>query len=675
MGMKLTDEIAKIASVDLFRRSAEGEIDTGMFVGRPYALDYDRASLLIADAWKERAKGIPQGTFLLAYYENEAGVIAEALLLRAIRPAKLPTDSDVIASMVEYYKDNLKTAGKGSKLDSFTRYEFSFSGLECRVLGTFYKDADKRIHFGADVENFYSAHNYSVVKPNTDVLEAIVNFREGGIVGKPTDIRLGRVRYSSTRRFQADGDNVPVFVSPADFLGKRTALFGMTRTGKSNTVKKIIEASVSMSEQAKGDLDKAKGKKPEDYLDPFTKEGVPQFPVGQIIFDINGEYANANLQDEGTAIFEIYKDSVTRYSVIEKPGFKVLKVNFYADVQAGFELIRNEVRVTETADYAKSFMSIDLEEPEAAADFSTKTRFERVKAAYLCCLYRAGFKVPAGFTVKFPGNKEVNDKVRKGGIDPSKPISLEDACIWFDWVWNQYEKEDYFKDYYENKGREWADEDLKAVLKFLTRKTKSGGSIGVSGFLKLKPLGRLHTEAKDDSFETVIVRELRRGKIVIVDLSQGDPDIQRLYSERICRQIFADAMRRFIDAAPNNFIQFYFEEAHNLFPRKEDHDLSQIYNRIAKEGAKLSLGLIYATQEVSSIGSNILKNTQNWFIAHLNNEDEIKEIKKYYDFGDFTDGLVRFSASDDKGFVRMKTYSNPFVVPVQIDRFSVAAKE
>jgi len=53
-----------------------------------------------------------------------------------------------------------------------------------------------------------------------------------------------------------------------------------------------------------------------------------------------------------------------------------------------------------------------------------------------------------------------------------------------------------------------------------------------------------------------------------------------------------------------------------------------------------------------------------WFIAHLNNDDEIKEIVQCYDFGDFADNLVRFSPSMDRGFVRIKTYSNPFVATV-----------
>lgn len=663
-----TNEIARLATIDIFKRDSAGRLDTGIFVGRPFHLDYDRAFLLVADAWKMKANGIPQGTFLLAYYENEEGV-AEALLLRALKPAKLPTDGDVISSMIEYYKDSLKTSGASSQLDSFTRYEFSFSGLECRTLGTFYRDEDGSMHFGADVENFYSSHHYSVVKPSHDVLELIVNFREGEVTGKPTDIRLGKVRYSSSRRFQAKDDDVPVFVSPKDFLGKRTALFGMTRTGKSNTVKKIIQACASMSAMAPSSLEKPRSEPPEAQLEALTPDGVPKYPVGQIIFDMNGEYANANLQDEGTAIFELYKDHVTRYSVLEKPAFKVMKVNFYRDIINGFELIRSALAL-DTADYFRSFLSVDLSEPEDKTDVGAVTRHERRKAAYLCCLYKAGFKASAG-KIRFQGAAEVNKMVREdGSLDPSKGITLEEACDWFTTVWEKYEEDDFFSNYKRTKGREWADEDLKALLVVLTRKRKPGAKTMDSGYLKLRSLSNLHTDSVGKPFETEIIEELRKGRIIIVDLSQGDPTVQGIYAERICRQIFQDAMDRFIRSAPNNFLQFYFEEAHNLFPRKDDKDLSQIYNRIAKEGAKLHLGLTYATQEVSSISGNILKNTQNWFIAHLNNEDETKEIRKYYDFGDFTESLVRFSASDDKGFVRMKTYSNPFVVPVQIDRFS-----
>jgi hypothetical protein len=248
--MSLATQIVKLAAADLFEKDPNtGQHGTGVFVGRPFHLDYASALLLVADAWKQKAQGLPQGCFLLAYYENEDQV-AESLLLRVIAPAKLPTDADVISSMVEYYKDNLKTSGKESQLDTFTRYEFGFSGVQCRILGTFYKSPEGKLTFGADVENFYSAHNYRIIKPAPDVLEAIVNFREGAVTGNPSDIKIGRVRYSSTRRFQENELDVPVYVSPGDFLGKRTALFGMTRTGKSNTVKKIIQSSVQMGEAA-----------------------------------------------------------------------------------------------------------------------------------------------------------------------------------------------------------------------------------------------------------------------------------------------------------------------------------------------------------------------------------------------------------------------------------------
>jgi Helicase HerA, central domain len=665
--------ISEIVQLNLFERDESGW-KTGLFVGRPFAINYKRCLILTADAWKERAGGIPQGCFLLAYYDNEADKpdAAEAVLLRVIQPAQLPTDQDVISSMVEYYKDDIHTGStKKSQLDTFTRYEFSFSGLECSVLGSFYLDPEKKIRFGADLENFFSAHHYALYKPYPKILQSIVNYRESGVAGGQGDVRIGRVRYSSSRRFQSrEKEEVPVYVYSPDFAGKRTALFGMTRTGKSNTLKRIIQACVEMSDKAPRKLDAKTSEAPEEILKPFTDSSDPKYPIGQIVFDINGEYANPNLQDQGTAIFDIYKDITVRYSTAKKDGFKEMKVNFFKEIENGFDLIRSHPNIAaDSTRFVSYFRTVSLEKPlDYDTNVSASTRYDRKVAVYLCCLYRAGFLPPSNFKVAFTAGEKVCAAIGSS-INPTKGVSLEDAANWWETLWQQHDEASFFSDYKKEKGRDWADEDLKALLVMLTRKRTSGGEADCAGFRVLNPIREQHTSTIQKPFDEDILELLRAGKIVIVDLSLGDPELQSMFSERICQRIFQDSMRRFTETKPNNFIQFCFEEAHNLFPKKDDKDLSQIYNRIAKEGAKLNLGLIYATQEVSSISSNILKATQNWFISHLNNEDEIKELRKYYDFDDFADGLIKFSQDTDKGFIRMKTYSNPFVIPVQIDRF------
>jgi hypothetical protein len=640
----VVEELKSLASVDIFKQGR----DSDTFIGRPFYFDYAKTKALVNDKWKARVGGIPVGAFLLASYEAEPDV-QEMVLVRVLGPTSLPTDSDVIASMVDYYKETSPGADEShSKLDTFTKYEFQFSGLECRILGTFYRETGGRTVFGADIDNFYSSHNYSLFKPAGRVLEYIVNFREGeGIPGGDDQVRLGEVRYSASRRHTPENP-APVYVSALDFVGKRTALFGMTRTGKSNTVKKIIEATVSMSERG------------------VELNGEPLEPVGQVIFDVNGEYANANQQDQGTAIFELFDDQTTRYSLLDKEGFEVMKLNFYRDIEGGFGLIDANLAAS-SVDYIASFLSVDLSEPDTG-DHAAHTRWERVVAAYKACLYAAGF--PIGMArIRFQGRAELN--AMAGGIDPSKGMSGDEAVTWFSAVWEKYASDPFFANYRNTKGREWADEDLKAMLIMLTRKKTPGGGASVSGYRKLQKLKDYHTPIETDSFEAHIVKQVREGRIVIVDLSQGDPQIQKTYSERICRRVFDDAMDLFVKNEASNYVQLYFEEAHNLFPKRDDKDLSQIYNRIAKEGAKMRLGLIYATQEPSSVSSNVLKNTQNWFVSHLNNTDELHEIEKYYDFGDFSEGLRRAA---DRGFIRMKTYSNSFIVPVQIDRF-VAAKE
>ena len=638
--MSIHERLKELATIDVF----EGVRDADGFIGRPFYFDFNKMKVLSNDHWKEKVGGIPAGAFLAAFFDNDEDN-PEVVLLRVLGPTALPTDSDVVAAMVDHYKESQEVTGAAGTLDSYTRYEFQFSGLECRVLGSFYRDGEGSTRFGADVDNFYGPNNYSVYKPSGKVLEYIVNFREGGIVpGSPGDQRIGEIRYASSRR-HAQRAPVPLYVSALDYLGKRTALFGMTRTGKSNTVKKIIQATAELAPSG------------------AKLDGEPVEPVGQIIFDVNGEYANPNLQDDGTAIYELYKDDVTRYSILEKDGFKVMKLNFFRQVLEGFEMIRARLQ-DDGAIYTKAFLNVDWEEPDPQ-DRSATTRYGRRQACYQAILQAAGFALPQGHRVRFSGAKTVNDAT---GLDPNRGVTPAQAGLWFTWVWDNYNDEKFFADYRRTNNREWADDDLKSLMRFLTRKREPGRDASEAGFRKLVPLRDLHTATLQASYEEEIVGLLRDGKIVIIDLSQGDPSIQRTYSDRLCRRIFQEAMERFINNTSANYVQMYFEEAHNLFPKKTDADLTLIYNRLAKEGAKLSLGLAYATQEVSSISANVLKNTQNWFVSHLNNQDELREIAKYYDFEDFTDSLRR---TTDKGFIRMKTYSNAFIVPVQIDRFVV----
>lgn len=638
--MSIKEKLRSMATVDLFNEA----VATDTFVGRPFYFDFSKLKILSNDHWKEKVGGIAAGAFLVAVYDN-AGARPEVVLLRVLGPTALPSDSDVVAAMVDHYKENAATDTSANRLDSYTRYEFQFSGLECRVLGSFYRDENGRTQFGADVDNFYGPNNYSVYRPSGRVLEYVVNFRDGELLpGGLGDQRIGQVRYASSRRHPAN-EPVPVYVSALDYLGKRSALFGMTRTGKSNTVKMIIKATAELA-PSRAHLG-----------------GKPVEPIGQIIFDVNGEYANDNQQDEGTAIYQLYASDVTRYSILHKDGFKVMKLNFYREILEGFEMIRSSLQ-DDRAVYTQAFLNVNWEEPDAQ-DKSATTRHERRLACYQAILREAGFSAVGSHRVKFAGAKSINDAV---GFDPKDGLTLDQAVQWFSWVWDNYTADPYFLSYPAGHGgREWADDDLKSLMRFLTRKPSPGAQASEAGFRKLVRLRELHTATLQESYELEIIHLLRAGKIVIIDLSQGNPEIQRTYSDRLCATIFREAMDRFIKNEQSNFVQMYFEEAHNLFPKKNESDLTLIYNRIAKEGAKLNLGLVYATQEVSSISSNVLKNTQNWFVSHLNNNDELREVSKYYDFEDFVESLRR---TTDKGFIRMKTYSNAFIVPVQIDRFS-----
>jgi DNA helicase HerA-like ATPase len=166
-----------------------------------------------------------------------------------------------------------------------------------------------------------------------------------------------------------------------------------------------------------------------------------------------------------------------------------------------------------------------------------------------------------------------------------------------------------------------------------------------------------------------IVSDVESCKTVLIDLANADPVVAKYYSDMIAKAVLARQMEKFAEQDTSSFGQqsvlFYFEEAHNLF-RADDKELTSVYNKLAKEGAKFRIGMVYATQSMTTLSPDLLKNTENFFIAHLNDDREVKEIERRYEFRGIGLDVHRARA---KGYVRMITLSHRYALPVQIKLF------
>lgn len=652
-------------------------------IGYVYSMGFKEAMVLTNDAWKERVAGIPHNSFLIAAsfdpakFANALEFDKEVVLLRVLSPASLPQDVDMLRTRIEHSQrrtaDELFGEDVHDGLDPLTHAELQYGGLKCRVLGTFYLD-DGHLKLGSDIENYMSSTRLRVFKPRGDALSKIVNHinqevlaksileaKKSGFKGLPTPIEIGTVRYTSTARLHrgASEPKVPVKIQPSDFLARRTAVLGMTRTGKSNTVKTTV-AAVTMAAK---------------------RDGIN---VGQIIFDINGEYANANHQDDGSSIADVFGTDCVRYRAIETPGFEDLRTNFYAETEQGLNLIQALFRA-DTSPFSgqdlDNFMSSTLEEPDIS-DRGEHNRWEVLKAVFQCILYKAGYAAPSSFKVKIPLSKNIVKQIEDFAAGQTPPIQvivptldsvpLAEASSWFETIrtFNLLLK-DAQKTANQTPlglksstpGNSWVDPNLESFLNILARENSKGMAFGgYRAIVKYKPY---HSSRRAADVTSEVIQHLLAGKIVILDLSAGPVEVRSVLSERIARQIFERSFKEMNEGkVPQNMV-IYVEEAHNLIGKKEE--LTATWPRIAKEGAKAKIAFVYATQEPSSIHPNILANTENWFVTHLNNDDELKALGKFYDFADFQDSL---KTAQDVGFARIKTLSSPFVVPTQINRFT-----
>lgn len=660
-----------------------GDYDAS-FVGFVYGMRFDEVLVLTNDAFKHKVHGIPHNSFLVAAGFNPArfgdaeAIDQEVVLLRVLEPVSLPQDNDFVRTRIEHHQRRTggeKYPGEANDgLDPITAVELQAGGLRCSVLGTFYIDDKANLRLGSDIENFMTLSRLRAYKPRGDALGTIVNHvnpevREkakeeaikAGFKSVPSAIHIGSVRYTSTDRMHRGAGEplVPVMIQPTDFLARRTAVLGMTRTGKSNTVKTTVSA-VALAAMTDG------------------------ISVGQLIFDINGEYANANHQDDGSSIADVFPAQTVRYRALETPGFEDLRTNFYRDCDQALNLIQSLFKGEKSPFSGQdldAFLSSTLEEPDPN-ERSEHTRWKRHRAVFQCILHRAGFPAPQGWTVEVPIAVALLKQIKAWAeaqtpavpvsIPASTNVALPEACAWFEQIRhiNIAIKDDQAQQrnpaiglVSSTPGNSWVDPTLEAYLNMLARETSRKQSFG--GWRAVQKYKTYHSSRRAADVAAEVVGHLDAGKIVILDLSAGPVEIRTVLSERIARQIFERQMATMHRGeTPKNMV-LYVEEAHNIIGKRAD--LNETWPRIAKEGAKARIAFVYATQEPSSVHPNILANTENWFVTHLNNDDELKTLGKFYDFSDFIGSL---KAAQDVGFARIKTLSAPFVIPAQINRFS-----
>jgi hypothetical protein len=628
-------------------RPTDGLIQEGQFVGWVYQMDYEQALILTNDTWKLRAKGVPLHCFLVAAaVSKKTDATHEILLLRVTGSTALPQDDEAARAKIEACQGRAADQARDD-----TKDEFQYGGLRCRVLGTFY-ERDGRLRLGSDIESYASAPQLAVYRPTGAALEMIINYisperataaeeeaRRLGMKGELPRFPIGTVRYASTDRLHRGAGAEPaVFhLNAVDFLARRTAVFGMTRTGKSNTVKQLVSV-VMRTGMARG------------------------LKIGQIIYDLNGEYANANQQDKGS-IAEVYPDDTIRYRMIPTPGFEPMLNNFYRQISEGHNTLRGLIEGSKLARSAdvEAFLSMDFDEPRKE-DSSSDHDYQRQLAqhalklaAYQTMLTRAGYEPPVGFEIRFEVNPGIRQKVNRT-VDPANGLTPAQAYDWF------YLARNIQDELITIGGASWIGPDTNVLMNLLLQKNDQGGYI--PGFRLLQPFKDYHAPNRSTDVCSEIYDHLTAGKIVILDLSVGDPVQRERLAKRIARHIFQNSMAVFNTGRLPPHMVVYVEEAHNIIGRAAP--LTEIWPTIAKEGAKARIAMVYATQEVSSIHPNILANTENILVSHLNNENEISELARYYDFRDFATSLIR---AQDVGFARVKTLSNPFVIPVQIDKF------
>ena len=632
------------------------KLDSKRLLGLLLKLDFEESHFVTCDSWKRNCGGVPRGSFILFRVDprsvDSADVnISERLILaRVTNAAPTPVESNVQQTLFQVHKLQ-------AQLDPLTHQDLQWGALKASIIGTFFdyeENGEYKIGFGNDVDSFFSPFTYAAYMPTDEDLSLLIN----SFVNLSSAVEVGKLKYTETPSV-GNPVNVSILIDPQDIVGEpnaaqRLANFGKTRFGKSNSNKIIANA--------------------------IFNSGID---VSQVFFDPSGEYTYINDQDK-TSLFALNKDKAVRYSLSPKPlrsdeqalglqATNLLAINFYTYPSVGHQLIQ-ALWATANASMpgywrpVLDWSPVDPSEvPNRRADTSVYNHYWRSMGMWYALLHKASFVPPQGLSapINFPANvkddlvqnvRGVSTNSNGGFIESGQPVTVLSA-IYGRVTTLLRQNPSLFPN--SSDGSPYFNDAEQKMLRMLS-------DTAITAHNYIRPFNGYHDSSGSSIFNE-IAGYVSDGKSIFIDMSNSNEVVRNNLVERICRAIFYSQNQKFNseEGVKDRFVMFYFEEAHRLF-NKDDTDLNSIYNLLAKEGAKLNMGMVYATQSMTTISPDLVKNTDNFLIAHLDDDREAREVARKFAFRDVADDVQRIQS---KGFVRMITRSHKFALPVQIHKF------
>lgn len=581
------------------------------------------------------------------------------------------------------YKEALRNSILSNrKVDDNYLNDTNFLSYKLKILGSVDLDSAK---FYSNVRTLPAISSLGVYIPTEEFMTKLLKSAVMESDNSLSMFEIGSLCYGNVDKYTTDfyKKPIPVYFNASNILRKRTGFFGKSGYGKSNNVKIVVGMVAT------------------------------QFGCSQLIFDTNGEYGLDNDQNDGfldifheaglkgkTVLYTARRIHPEKKKKFGDDVFKPLRFDVFENIPAALDIVVSNLNGQTPPMYLQSWVNECHGVENVKELFSNAPNKGIIWGLWFKACLDAGLipthertsvasvQLSKEFLneVVFKLNKEdenlpstfdgLSPVERKNFLDENDisedrnrffSYNIETMALYATWKAHQVKKNE--KD--EEDPLSTDGSSLKAYIDLIKNYRRLFQLKGYN-------LGQLPDAekrgAKTISLAENVWKDMLENKIIIVDLASVPSMVAQTLTEQIASfvlsrssQLFGDYQQR--DVFKDFEAVIYVEEAQNYLS-KEKVSQGGIFERIAKEGRKFHLGLVYITQQPSAIDEKITSQTENIIAMHMSNSSDTTMLNRIKDkFDTLTCQFLKEEPKKGLAYLYSEPHQ-PFTLPAQIHMFN-----